>query len=105
MIFLRISSRNEQKIELIAEILLKEKLAIDLNLKRNVERLESINGKVKSTKIWMLTAKTKALLFLTIEKRFREEFKNDTMPELYSTPIVNMDWKQAEHLSASLKQV
>lgn len=104
MIFLRISSRNEQKIERIAKILLEERLAIDLNIKTNVERLELINGELQRRKIWLLTGKTKALLFPAIDDRIQQEFSKN-MPEIYSTPIIHMDWKQAEHLSASIKQV
>lgn len=105
MIFLRICSKDKKQINRVAEILLKEKLALDLNVKSNVERLELQNNQLVKKKILMLTAKTKSLLFTSIQQRLNEEFKGDTMPEFYSTPIVNMDWQQAEHLSEVLRQV
>ena len=104
MVFLRISSKSESKIERIAEILLKEKLAIDLNIRRNIERLEYKKGKVHSTSIFLLTGKTKGLLFTTIDNRLVEEFGKN-MPEIYSLPIVNMDWEQARQLPHYLKEV
>lgn len=105
MVFLRISSKSETKIEKIAEILLKEKLAIALNFKRNIERLEYINGEVRSTKIFVITGNTRGLLFNTIDNRLIEEFGVDNMPEIYSLPIVHMDWEQAKQLPRDLREL
>ena len=105
MVFLRISSKSEAKIEKIVEILLKEKLAINLNIKRNIERLEYINEEVRSTKIYLITGNTRGLLFNTIDNRLIEEFGVDNMPEIYSLPIVHMDWEQAKQLPRDLREV
>ena len=102
MIFLRISSKSEKKIEAIAELLLKEKLAMDLNIKRNIERLELVGEKVISSYITLITCKTKGLLFPYIDKRLNELYK-DNLPEIYSLPIVHMDWEQAEKLTNEVK--
>jgi len=105
MVFLRISSKSEAKIEKIANILLKEKLAINLNIKRNIERLEYINEEVRSTKIYLITGNTRGLLFNTIDNRLIEEFGVDNMPEIYSLPIVHMDWEQAKQLPRDLREL
>ena len=105
MVFLRISSKSKAKIEKIAKILLKEKLAIDLNFKRNIERLEYVNNEVRSTKIHLITAKTRGLLFNAIDNRLIEEFGVDNMPEIYSMPIVHMDWNQAKQLPRDLREL
>lgn len=104
MILLRISTANEEAIEKAAHLLLSESLAIDLNLKRHAQRITLEKGKLKSEPLFILTGKTKALLFSVIEKRFRELFGN-TMPELYSLPIVNMEWQQAEVLAEKIRKI
>jgi uncharacterized protein involved in tolerance to divalent cations len=97
MIFLRILSKSEVKIEEIAKLLLYEKLVIDVNIKRHVERAELVNGKLIFTRIVLLTAKTKAVLFDSIDQRLNEKYPNH-MPEVYAMPIMQMDWKQANEL-------
>lgn len=101
MILLRIVSSSEKKIERIAEILLKEKLAIDVNIQRELERVELVSGKLSASKVYRLTAKTKALLFKNIDKRLNEEFR-DNLPEVHALPIVEMDWNQARQLKEYL---
>lgn len=101
MILLRILSSSERKIERIAEILLTEKLAIDVNIQRELERVNLVSGKLSSSKVVRLTAKTKALLFKKIEQRLNEEFP-DNLPEVHALPIVEMDWDQARKLKEYL---
>ena len=101
MIFLRIVSTSEPKTERIAKILLEERLVLDVNIKRHIERAELVNGELKCSKIYLLTAKTKSTLFDVIDKRLNEEFPNN-LPEIYALPIVEMDWKQAENLTKSV---
>jgi hypothetical protein len=55
------------------------------------------NKKLISEDQILITGKTKALLFNIIDKLLREKYP-DTMPLLYSIPIVNMDWEQADEL-------
>ena len=101
MILLRIVSKSKKKIERIAEILLQENLAIDLNIQRELDRLELVSEKMVSSKVYRLTAKTKALMFSKIDKRLNDEFA-DIMPEVHALPIVEMDWSQAERLKVQL---
>lgn len=104
MILLKISSQNEEKLERIAEILLRDNLAIDINILQNLVKWERQNEKLVKTQVNLLTAKTKALLFQQIINRFEEEFPND-MPEVYSLPIVNMDWEQSQKLAESVMSI
>lgn len=104
MILLRISAPDEQVIEKAAHLLLSESLAIDLNLKRHAQRVRLEDGKLKTDPLFILTGKTKALLFSVIEKKFHELFGN-AMPELYSLPIVNMEWTQAELLAGKIRKI
>lgn len=104
MILLRISAPDEQVIEKAAHLLLTESLAIDLNLKRHAQRIVLKKGKLKTEPLFILTGKTKALLFSVIEKKFHEVFGN-AMPELYSLPIVNMEWRQAEVLAEKIRKI
>lgn len=101
MIFLRISSGDESQIEKIAKILLTEKLAIDVNFKPGITRVELKGEEIIRRKICLLTAKTRANLFRNIDSRIREEFPGN-LPELYSMPIIEMDWEQAENLKRDL---
>ncbi len=104
MIFLRILSKSEIKAEEIAYLLLRKKLAIDLNIKRNIERLQLQQKKLISTKVTLLTCKTKALLFPVIDEELRKLY-TDAMPEVYAMPIVYMDWEQSQSLISSVKSV
>lgn len=97
MIFLRIVSKSEAKIEEIAKLLLSENLVIDVNIKRHVERAELVNGELVFTRIVLLTAKTKSILFDLIDKRLNQKYPSH-MPEVYAMPIMQMDWKQANQL-------
>lgn len=104
MIVLNVTSESEKQIVRIASILLQERLAIDVNVRRNLERAGWQEGSLRFHNIHQLTAKSKALLFTTIQKRLQQEFAPN-MPELYSIPIVNMDWEQAEKLVKDLQPV
>ena len=104
MVLLRILSRSEEKIDRTAEFLLREQLGMDLNIKRNIERLSYTNSKVEKGKVHLLTAKTKGQLFPTIDDKLREMFK-EQMPEVYSIPIVHMDWEQSKQLIEDVRGV
>lgn len=104
MIFLRIVSKSERKITEIAETLLRENLVIDVNIKRGVERAVLVNDKLTTTKICLLTAKTKAVLFDTIDQLLNDLYPNN-LPEVYALPIMQMDWKQAAKLTRDVKSV
>lgn len=104
MIFLRIVSKSERKIEQIAELLLRENLVIDVNIRSNVERAELVNDVLSTTPIFLMTGKTKAVLFDTIDQLLNELYPNN-LPEVYALPIMQMDWKQAENLTKDVQSV
>lgn len=104
MILLRIVSKSESKIEEIAEVLLREKLVIDVNIKRGLERAELVNDEVIFTSIYLLTAKTRSVLFDAIDALLNDMYPNH-MPEVYALPILQMDWKQVRSLSGDVRSV
>lgn len=104
MILLQIASKSEVKIEEIARMLIDSKLAIDVNIQRKVERAETVNEKLVFGSICILSAKTRAVLFDTIDKRLNEMYP-DFMPETYATPIMQMDWRQADNLAKDVQSV
>lgn len=88
----------------IAEVLLSENLVIDVNIKRHVERAEYVNDKMVLTPIFLLTAKTKAVLFEAIDVLLNEMYPKN-LPEVYALPIMQMDWKQAKSLTSDVRSV
>jgi len=104
MILLNIASENLQTIEKIATLMLTQKLAVDINLKVNVNRLRLVEDKIEKKPIYIITAKTKALLFNRIEELIKSTFKDQT-PELFSLPITTMEIKQAEEIINNTQKV
>lgn len=88
----------------IAEMLLSKDLAIDLNLKRHINRIEWVNDSLVEERVYLLTAKTKSTLFPVIDRMIRAKFSED-MPEIYTLPIINMDWDQVRQLKEHFKEV
>ena len=104
MIHLRITSYKEKIIDEVAVILLERRLAIDVDIDRDVERLIYENHKVHIKQLYVLTASTKSLLFPKIDSLLRQKF-GDQVPEIYGLAIVHMDWDQKEHLTEDLEKV
>ncbi len=101
MVFLRISHSSETTIEAIARLLLQENLVMDVNIKRNIDRVALQGDQLVTSRIFLLTAKSRSVMFPTVNKRISEAFAHD-LPELYSLPIVHMDWDQAKLLNDRL---
>lgn len=104
MILLRIVSENEKLLETVAMFLLEENLVVDVNIKRHIERLKLVNGKLQPKKIYIITAKTKSILFPVIEKRLKKFCENE-LPEIYAIPITHMEWTQANQLSFNIQRI
>ena len=101
MILLHICGQDQDQIEEIARVLLSENLIMDVNLNVASQRFE-LSGETFKRSSWVqLTGKTKSLLFSTIDDRITELFP-DNLPEIYSLPIVDMDWDQASKLSLEM---
>jgi len=104
MIVLNIQSDDRKQLDEAAELLLKERLVIDINIRSDIERYTMKEGKVDKRMHHVMRARTKSLLFPTIEKLLRTQFKIN-MPELFSVPIIHMDWDQTLQLRDDLEEV
>ncbi|MEQ9404552.1 MAG: divalent cation tolerance protein CutA [Cyclobacteriaceae bacterium] len=94
MILLHISTKDEQQAEEIVEFLIREKLVVDAFISDGEKQKLGNDGKIMKELQFLITAKAKALLFDKIDKEIRKKYASD-VPEIYSLPIVNMDWGQS----------
>ena len=98
MILINIVSKSENQASEIVDFLIENKLILDAVIFEKVStRKKGENGTFQSLEQIFIMGKTKALLFNVIDKRLREKYDQD-MPVLFSVPIVNMDWQQADEL-------
>ena len=98
MVLIHIICNTDQQATEIVDLLVEEKLILNaVILERVVVRKKGGNGQLQSEKQTLIMGKTKSLLFNNIDERLREKYK-DEMPDLYSVPIVNMDWEQTGKL-------
>ena len=93
MIVLKVVSPDINLIEDVAMVLLKRQLAIDIDIRKNVDRVSLSQEGLIRTPVHELSAKTKALLFPAIDKMLIEMYP-EGRPEVYSLPIIHMDWDQ-----------
>lgn len=104
MILLRIITEKENVIVKITEELLKKKLVATVNVDKDRDRYEMVNDEVIVKTIHVITATTKALLFEDISKLILDIFPEENV-EIFSSPIVHIDWKTADSLIQSTKKV
>ena len=104
MIQLVIASKSEKQLEEIAEYLLKNRLVISIDFHMNIRRNEFENGEINIYNIHFITGKTKSLLFKEIDLRLRDKYK-DNVPEIFSHPIINMDWELADKLKSEIEKI
>lgn len=98
MVLLHIISNDKQQSDEIADLLVKENLVLSTVTFQSVSvREKQEDGQVGQSEQTMLIGRTRGLLFNTVESRIREVF-GTRMPVIYSVPIVNMDWKDADNL-------
>lgn len=103
MITLKICSSDLNQIEEIALFLLKQRLAIDININENITRVNLEKEELKKSYVHELNGKTRALLFHDIDQQIKKQFK--PVPEIYSSPIVHMDWEQSKQLAKNIVNV
>lgn len=101
MILLKLSSRDIAQLRAIAGDLLRQKLVMDVNLIKEVDRWTLQGDHITVKTQYELNAKTKALHFSRIDNLIKENYS--PAPEIYSTPIVHMDWEQADLLVKSIQ--
>jgi uncharacterized protein involved in tolerance to divalent cations len=97
MILMHIIATSAEQAEKITEILLQEKLVISTSVVDSIKNKKIVNNEIVTSEEYLILTKTKAALFDAIDKKIRNIFP-DNVPLMYSIPIVNMDWKQAEVL-------
>lgn len=104
MIQLVIASKSDKQLEEIAEYLLTNHLVISVDFHKNIRRVEFENGKLTRYNIHFITGKTKSLLFKEIDLKLREKYY-DNIPEIFSHPIINMDWELADKLKSEIEKI
>jgi len=95
MDLLHVITQSEKQAKDVAHFLLKEKLVLDSLLMEKVLYIEEKD--MVPHYVTLVKARTKHLLFNTIDEKLRQKYKDD-MPILYSVPIVSMDKDQAQEL-------
>jgi uncharacterized protein involved in tolerance to divalent cations len=101
---LYVLSEDASQIENIAHDLLNSRLISSVNIDWNRDRYVAANGKIEKKKLNVMTAVTKALLFETIDSRLRNQYSQN-MPEVFSTPIIHIDWDLAKSLIENVEKV
>lgn len=104
MIQLVIASASKEHLEEISEFLLTNHLVISIDFHFDIKRVEFKNGKLEKYIIHFITGKTKSLLFSEIDKRLRNNYK-ENLPEIYSHPITDMDWELATRLKSETEKI
>ena len=104
MIQLVIASESKEQLEEIAKYLLTNHLVISVDFHYDIKRIEFEKGQLKNYIIHFITGKTKSLLFSEIDSRLRYNYK-DNIPEIFSHPIVNMDWELADKLRSDTEKI
>ena len=98
MVLLHIVSNDVKQANQIADFLVENKLVLNAVFVEQVRtRKRGDNGNLLTENQTLIIGKTKASWFNDIDKKLRDRY-GDKMPELYSVPIVNMDWQQADEL-------
>lgn len=102
---LTIIAKDTEQAEKVAMYLVKEKLVIEANLISNTKcfRLNK-NQEVAKKSTAVLVCTTKSLLFNQIDEYLKGMYGKD-MPEMYSVPIIYMDWEQSVNLVEGTQKV
>jgi len=98
MVLLHIISNNREQASEIADVLVEKKLVLAAVTFQEVSVKErNPSGEIVIVDQVLMIARTKGILFNTIETCLREIFPTNR-PVLYSIPIVNMNWQEANVL-------
>lgn len=98
MNLIHVRSTSKQQINEVIDLLLDEKLILDPMVLENVYlRKKTQQGVYENEKQFLMVAKARALHFVKIESILQNKY-NEKTPDIYSLPIVNMDWKKADVL-------
>ncbi len=103
MIFLNILDTDTERIKEIADWILIQKYASSLEIDWNRNRSRLKKDRIETEKVHKLSCITRATLFNEINLGIQEKYHAD-LPEIYSVPIVYMDWSQESLLKNKLIQ-
>ena len=104
MVLLHIVTHSTAQAREIASLLTEEKLVLNALIQPNVSWIGKGMPARAGEEETLVMAQTKGLLFDKIDRRLRGLYKQN-MPVLYSVPIVNMDWEQADLLKAQTAKI
>ena len=102
MVLLHMIADTVEQANEIAKVLTEEKLVLSALIQPG-GRLQT-QGSEKVESRTLILAQTKGLLFNAIDEKLRKMYPKE-MPVLYSVPIVNMDWEQADVLVAKTAKI
>lgn len=91
MIVLQMYCADLKDIKEVANWLLKENLAVAIDVDFNREQYRMVNNEIELSKIHKLTCVTRAAQFSNIDAYTKAHYKIS----LFSIPIVYMDWEAA----------
>lgn len=98
MVLLHIISNDKQQSDEIADLLIKENLVLSTVTFQSISvRDKHDDGQVGQSEQTMLMGRSRGVLVNEVESRLREVY-GAHMPVIYSVPIVNMNWKDADNL-------
>ncbi len=101
---LYILSEDKNQIEEIATDLLMKQFVASVNIDWDRDRLFMSNGFLARKKVNLLTGVSKSLLFTKIDDFLRNKYSSD-LPEIFTSPIVNMDWDLAQSILESTEKI
>jgi uncharacterized protein involved in tolerance to divalent cations len=104
MIQIVIASESKEQLEEIAEYLLTNHLVLSVDFHHDIRRIDFKNGKLNRHNIHFIAGKTKSLLFNEIDARLRNMYR-DNIPEIFSHPIINMDWELVNKLKSETEKI
>lgn len=104
MIQINIITENIDKAIEIVDFLTINNLIIDTVIAKDVIIRKNKDNLMTSKDRVLIIGKTKSLLFDTIDNMLRKKYSL-AMPIIYSTPIVQMDWEQANELVKNTAKV
>ncbi len=101
MVLLHIVTEQEKQAYEIVDFLTNEKLIIEAVIQGVTVRKKVETGQSFNLNQYLIMAKTKALLFNRINLLLKQKYI-EHMPVLYSLPVLNMEFEQANQLSVKL---
>ena len=105
MMILQILSKDEAQVQEIADYLLKEELIANAMLPEAIQvKTKSDDGTIANSKQYRLQGISKSLLFQEINNRLKQRF-GDSMPLLYSEPIILIDPVHQDMILESITKV